>query len=540
MDSLWYFARAGQSLGPVPFAELKRLAATGELLAGDLVRREGSADWQPAGAVPDLFAAPPPPTVSPLPAPIDAHEPLILSVEDAPSVLLLDEPQPAGQREDGENRDRRDRDRDDDRRPRRDREDDDRGARRDRDEDDRYADDRDDRRSRDDDPLELVNLNLQRAFSLELRTLPVTASEERDLRRAGITALQAQRYAVWRKSLLWFVVFPSAVAALFHFINLVSMEKQERDVYSRFGMALIYLQVFSLFALPVTAALAAASYVRVRKSFNILLLGAVIAFGVPLATALIPAEHILDLKGGGDEEKIGVGVLFGLVFFISVLPTILALLPAIGRASVRVKSLVPTSITPGWGLLTSAPLYVLLGFAAFILIYHVVGNFLLILGVLLWVGAPLIYMTRADLMIRPLTRTKDFRAIARLHWYVLSTVGVGVLFIVIFLFTAKFGRKYLVGTDKLTSWIRPWDVEIHARWIEFVGRSLFLTVVFADLLLRMNISIWKQEKEFYRTPAADEYDHEMGDLDAALTPPRRERDDRDDDRDRDRDRDDRR
>jgi hypothetical protein len=66
----WYYHKEGQKLGPVSAGELKRLAASGELRAEDLVFREGLADWTPAGRVKGLFpsAAVPAPAAAPVPA----------------------------------------------------------------------------------------------------------------------------------------------------------------------------------------------------------------------------------------------------------------------------------------------------------------------------------------------------------------------------------------------------------------------------------------------------------------------------------------
>lgn len=508
MEQLWYYTHDGQSLGPVSFDELKKLTTTGQLLPGDSVCPVGSQQWQTSSSVVDLF--PPLPLVADEPVPV-----LRLDESDSPK-LPLDDREPAHDRDRGHARDdRNDRDR--------------RGY--------RDRDDRDDPRHRANDPLEVVKLILRRAFSMDLQSIQVTDDEARELKREGLKDSTVQRYAVWRKSLLWFVVVPTAFAAIFHIISLLSMEKDQQDSWSRFGLALLYLQAFSILALPITAGLAASKYTTPRKSTRLLFLGAIIAFAVPVLIALVPAEHLLDAKVTDAGQRLGVGIVFGLMFYLTLLPTVLSLLPAVCRACIKLKTLVPSSIAPGWALMSSAPLYVLIGFATFILIYQIAGNFLLVLGVLLWVGAPLIHLYRYDLWIRPLTRTKEIQVIARMHLYVMSTVGAGVLLIIIFLLTAKIGSSYLVGFDKNTSAIRPWNIDLHAKWVEFVGRSFFLTVVFADLVLGMNVSIWKQEKEFYRTEAAADYDKEMENLQEVMAAPARvDYDGNADSRDRDNDR----
>ncbi len=78
MGDQWHYSRGGKQCGPVSAAELKRLAASGELFQTDMVWTEGMAAWSPATSVRGLFssnavpthAAPPPlphnpPTQSP-------------------------------------------------------------------------------------------------------------------------------------------------------------------------------------------------------------------------------------------------------------------------------------------------------------------------------------------------------------------------------------------------------------------------------------------------------------------------------------------
>ncbi len=51
----WYFARGNKQMGPVSSADLKRLAAGGEIRPDDLVWREGLTEWAAARSVRGLF-----------------------------------------------------------------------------------------------------------------------------------------------------------------------------------------------------------------------------------------------------------------------------------------------------------------------------------------------------------------------------------------------------------------------------------------------------------------------------------------------------
>jgi GYF domain 2 len=78
----WWYARGDDQLGPVSPADLRRLAAGGNLAPADLVWREGMAEWAPAARIKGLFpdareaaedgpppTAPPPPAAAPVDAP---------------------------------------------------------------------------------------------------------------------------------------------------------------------------------------------------------------------------------------------------------------------------------------------------------------------------------------------------------------------------------------------------------------------------------------------------------------------------------------
>lgn len=100
----WYYAHGNEQAGPVPSAELKELAAAGELLPDDLVWREGMDQWVTARNVKGLFEAAVP---KPADTPAEAVEPLGEVAEPvsptpgtAPAVLpvpgetALDRPRP--------------------------------------------------------------------------------------------------------------------------------------------------------------------------------------------------------------------------------------------------------------------------------------------------------------------------------------------------------------------------------------------------------------------------------------------------------------
>jgi hypothetical protein len=72
MADEWYYTRQGQQQGPVAAAQLKQLAAAGQLLPTDLVWKEGLANWVAAssarGLFPPMSARTAPAATNPVPA----------------------------------------------------------------------------------------------------------------------------------------------------------------------------------------------------------------------------------------------------------------------------------------------------------------------------------------------------------------------------------------------------------------------------------------------------------------------------------------
>ena len=77
--------------------------------------------------------------------------------------------------------------------------------------------------------------------------------------------------------------------------------------------------------------------------------------------------------------------------------------------------------------------------------------------------------------------------------------------------------KTLLGFNDETSLFRPWNLQI-LRWLvlETLGRSLFTTVLIADLFVRVNSAVWSYGKRVAADPTAGGYDRLMGTLERIL------------------------
>jgi hypothetical protein len=510
MASDWYYAVNGVQAGPVTLDELKEAAAAKKLAPTDLVWQEDTPDWVAASTVPGLFSAPPvapprpmppvppqptyPVASPPPPAPLQTSTPAGQTA--APLSLDGPEPLPLDDESAAPIKPRRVRDRDENAPP-----------------------------AGMPEWVKLVPVFCRRALNPDRSRAAPLPEEEAKLTRAGVMDQTARKFAVWRRSLLFVAAVPCAFAALFGLIDVIAMDKKEREPFSALGLMLLYIQAFALFALPVAAVLGALAYDRLATSGKWVLAGGLISFAVPLAVAFVPGDWLIDLPTTStttvqdvERAKTAIGVVLGVQFYLLLMPAVLSLLPAVSRSCVLMKLFLPESLVPGWGLVTSIPLCVLLTLATFVLLYHIAGNALLVTGLVLWVGAPLLYLSKFHLLTRPVTSPADQAALVRTSFAVFGLIVLGMLLLMVYLFTAKFGGRTLVGFDKESSLIRPWSLDLHRKWIEYVGRSLFLTVFFADILLRIALSVWREERAFAGSADAAGFDKTMTGLGSAVLP----------------------
>jgi hypothetical protein len=485
---VWFYVINGVPSNPVSWDELKSVAASGKLSPDDLVWKEGTPDWVPARTVAGLFASTSatPATYGLSPPPPPPPHPL------ADATLPLD---------DGST---------DPTKPRR-------------------------TRSRDRDPnapppnmqewVKLIQLFLLRTFNPDPSQVQLIPDEEAALTESGVMDATARKFAAWRRSVLFVAAVPCAFAALFGLIHVLAMDEKMSKIYSSFGIFLLLIQSLSLFALPVAAVMGALNYHKLSVSATWVLIGGLVSSLVPLAIAFVPGSWFIDVpdRSKMTQEQLDmaleiVGRLLGIIFFLQLIPMVLSLLPAVSRACIRLKMLLPESLVPGWGLVVIAPLCVLLVLATFVLLYHMVGNVLFLLGLLLWIGAPLFYLTKLNFLTRPLTAPAERMALGKMSLVVLGLTAFGVLLLLIFMLTASLGGETILGFDKSKSYIRPWTLALHKTWLEYLGRSLFLTVFFGDLLLRVVLSVWRESRAFAGSPEAANFDHAMSGLSSALLP----------------------
>jgi hypothetical protein len=285
-----------------------------------------------------------------------------------------------------------------------------------------------------------------------------------------------------------------------------------------FGDVAEVVWLLSFYAMPASALFAAFCWSRPRLSRWALLVGWAASFMVPVAIALTPwGWWTVDAQAGQFPKleragRVAEGMLWGTYYVVVLSPAVLALVPGIVRACVRVKMLLPEAMLPGWILVAAAPFNSLLMLITFVALAQVATSPLLLTGMMLWLAAPLVYLARARVFTRPIESAAELRSARRVQavaWALaLGSAGCFILYAA----TGEVFGLRLVGFDAKTSLVRPWQVVRYA--MDFLGRALFVTVLGADVLLRATVTAWKDQRSFCSTPTAVGFDQLVNRLEA--------------------------
>ena len=405
---------------------------------------------------------------------------------------------------------------------------------------------------------------LRRAFASNPRLVKPTANENKKLEAAGVQQPVLRSYLAWRRGLLLFTLVatilhtalatwrttddteaddrPDVVESISESIDEAIHEElslpqgkeedQEEDKSpiatakdplknrpkTKFAQFADYVDLAAMYALQVAAIIVLLVWSRWRLSFNIMAAAFVFSFVAPLLMSFCPwswfgeEDIVYSLENEPLEWLFSTaeGLKEGAEYLLMLLPTVLSLVPAVQRACVRVKMLLPQSMLPGWFLVMASPFYALFLLVIFVALVQVDSHALLIGGFFLFLAAPLIYPFKAHYYTRPLATDEDYQRIRNVQRFVGAlTASAGVCFL-IFLATQTIVGVKLLGTDATKALILPLDLVEFA--LEVLSRSMFVTALGADLFMRMNLAAWVNARAFAESGQAENYDKVMGEL----------------------------
>jgi hypothetical protein len=363
--------------------------------------------------------------------------------------------------------------------------------------------------------------HLKRAFTTDLQSLNVAEQERTQLASQGIEHAGVQQYVAWRRSIMLVVILPTFISALSATISILD----SFDNLNTFGRLTEVIHILALYAMPAALIAAILLWTRVRLSRTVMLYGWAVAFLIPVLLALLPLEWTFKSElfaGATDQETelnvVGISLFMSIAYFVMFLPTVLSVIPGMLRACLRIKTLVPASTIPGWFLVASAVMYALLLLPIFIAITKFAGNVLLLFSIICWIAAPLVYLLFGKVFVHPLTQASDARQVQVVYNISFGLITAAVVFLLLFSMTRKIPGTdaFLIGFDEKKSVLRPWSWDLIRFVFEYIGRSLYITVVGVDMLLLMNASVWFRGKEFQASPGAADYDRLVTDMDQVI------------------------
>lgn len=380
--------------------------------------------------------------------------------------------------------------------------------------------------------------------------------EQSKLQERGVNDKTFQNYLAWRRSVLGFVILCTTVAAglstyhawmdtsdrpdilasleshladsmLAHDSEIASTMEQhseripidaqdeEGETSTVLGKLVEVTQWLSWYILPLAAIGAMFGWTRFQFTHRLMLSAFAFSFLLPMFVALLPwSWTYIDPSSSSTSleekrmESLAYGISYGAEYMITLLPTVLSLVPGVQRACLRIKTMLPQSILPGWFLVAAAPFYSLVMLVVFVAVNQVADGPFFFTGMMLMLVAPLIYCVRADLVTQPLTTKQRFQSLKRLQTVVgLTTVMAGIL-ILIFVLGVEVQGVRLVGIEPKSSLLQP--MEACQLILETLGKSMFITVLGADLLIRMNVKAWLDIQSFVGTSEERRYTQAMG------------------------------
>ncbi len=362
-------------------------------------------------------------------------------------------------------------------------------------------------------------LHFKRAVNWNLSSIEILPEERAVLLANGVDDDHAGRFLIWRRSVLGAVMPITLVSALLAVLSGLTGDRGWGQL-SAFGILVDLLRVLSLFALPAAAFMAQKIWYRQRRSRNTLITGFMVAFATPLVLGLIPFSWLMDLNSINPMERAqaaaGAGFIGAILVYVTLMPAVLSLIPGVLRACLRIKALLPEATLPGWFLVAATPLYILLFLVIFSVINQVAGHFLLILGVLALLIAPTLYMINSSTFTKPLRTPAEIAKVGSVQNLAMGIALTGVVMLVLWTFVGGIGPQNvaLIGGEG-SSLLRPWNPRVLQFPIDFVGRSLFTTVVVADLIMQMNVSMWRHDKQSEGVAEAAHYDRMMAEIEEA-------------------------
>jgi hypothetical protein len=280
--------------------------------------------------------------------------------------------------------------------------------------------------------------------------------------------------------------------------------------------------------LAASVALVLASFVswsHYRRSRQLLLAAWLVSVIPPLLTNVVPVRLILrqidlpdgwvDLGGGlvvpaEDVERVlrlaepEAGALAAMFALVAMAPLVVTIFPAIMRAGIHARRLVPESPLPGWIVIVTPPIYILSTTAYFGALNQLAGDPILFMGITASLLGPAVFMVGARGFTRP-SSVHDAIARVRLVRLLGSTMTLGgwVVLLGWVLGLPLIWESGLVTTGRVLE-----------MGLDTLARFILMTLVATDIVVHMLLVMQRQSWRHLRgdDTLRDEYLRRLSEL----------------------------
>jgi hypothetical protein len=407
---------------------------------------------------------------------------------------------------------------------------------------------------------------LARAFTSNVRALAVSPEEQAALGAQGISDPTVQRYLLWRRATVLMVIVATLLSAAVSTYSTLTESDEQPDFME--SLSELFLQkiesavpavaklgltadtattvikekkeaqaekeadatkdddkkprllgsvvdegthLLSLYLMPIAALIVLFLGHRFRTACRILVAAFLLSFFLPMLIALLPwsvweaqTPPTTPIEVIKDQAE---GLMEGAQTLLALLPAVLSLIPGLQKACLRVKTLLPQSSTPGWFIIVASPLYGLFLLVIFVAVDQVTTQPAILASLGLLALASFFYVFRPGIFTRPLLTEADYRRMRGVQRIVglITALAGGIL--VAYLVTSEVLGIHLIGLDPSKSLMRPIDLVEYG--LEIISRSMFVSVVGAEVILRLNLAAWQQGRALATSEAATPYDEAM-------------------------------
>lgn len=293
-------------------------------------------------------------------------------------------------------------------------------------------------------------------------------------------------------------------------------DESEDDDKPLLGKVVDGMHLIALYAMPIAAIVVLKLGYNFRTAYRVLVAAFLFSFFAPMLIELLPWSLWETPKPPTNPAEAvkdqAEGVMEGIAVMLQLLPAVLSLIPGVQKACLRVKTLLPQSSLPGWFIVVASPLYGLFLFVVFLGVDQITSQPAILASLGLLSLASLFYVFRPGIFTQPLLTDADYQRMRRTQLVVTLITALAGLILVVYLTTSEFMGIHLVGFDPQKALMSPMDIVEFG--LEIIARSMFVGVLGAELMMRLSVTAWTQNRLVAASEAAEPYDQAMAQMQA--------------------------